>query len=195
MTPERMTAIMGELVETSLKRVLGDWEVQIGLEARAELVQCELVRSLDAWRPAWNEDWSTLMHTRIEGNCEGPIHFVFPHAFVWEVLREALGWPKDKDREAGQPLKGPEMEAYQEMMNLLCGSFNTVLSGLRNSLRVSQAVEHLRVDQVAPRGEGDVAPPSHGLGVALRVAKEGKTFEILALMPVPLARSVALSVP
>lgn len=194
MTPEQLTAIMGEILETSMKQVFGDWEIQIGLEAAVESAHCELVRDLDKWRPSWNSDWTALMHTQIEGPCTGPIHVIFPHDFVWVILREALGIPRDQSREVGSPLKDVEMEAYQEMMNLMCGSFNTVLSGLRKTLRVSQSVDHLRVNQIAPVGEGEVSPPGHGLGVALSVRQGDAKFEILALMPVPLARSVAMSV-
>ena len=113
-----------------MQQVLDDWEMQVGFETTLGSSESAMVQDLSEWRPNWNLDWTALMSTRIEGHVEGPVYLIFPHDLVFELLREVLGIPQNLEREAGDPLKDIEIEAFQEMMNLLCGSFNSTLSAL-----------------------------------------------------------------
>lgn len=190
---QTITAAIQDLAVKSMQQVLDDWDMQVGFETELNSSESAMIQDLADWQPNWNQDWTALMRTRIEGQVEGPVHLIFPLDLVFELLREVLGLPQNLERTAGDPLKEIELEAFQEMMNLLCGSFNSTLSELDQTLRVSQSVEHLVISQVEPEVNDADGLPHRGLGVAMTVTHKDKDYQVLEILPVPLARSIAAS--
>ncbi len=174
------------LTRTALQQALDDWEVQVGFASRVTDGASRLARGPDGVSAFWNKEPHLEVTTQIEGAAAGPIKLYFSVESAWPLLREVLCLPGSADRGAAGLLGDEEVEAFMEMMNLLCGSANTVYDNY--GLRFSQSVDHLRVVQNKP---GLPSTLRGFLSVLPYEIAGGETREILQVLSFPLARAIA----
>jgi len=176
-----------------MKQVLADWEMQIGIQLQQETILAGLVHDLSEWKPGWNAPRRVLMSTRVEGSCEGPFHMLFPETLAWELVKAVMCMPRNAALDPSG-LTEDDVEVFKEMMNLLCGSYNSVFGELHRELRVSQSVQDLQIQALPENStlEGQLEHIDRGLAVVSAWAGEDQSFDIIQLMPFPLARAICL---
>ena len=164
--------------------------MQLGLQLEATSSDGAFVHELAEWRPTWNAQRTLLLTTRIEGSCEGPFHLLFPEELGWELVK-AVSQPEAALAPEG--MDATQLEVFKEMMNLLCGSYNSLFGHLNRALRVSQAEGDLCIHALPANAtlEGDLEHVDRGLAISCTMAQAERSFEILQLMPIPLARAIA----
>jgi chemotaxis protein CheY-P-specific phosphatase CheC len=165
--------------------------MQVGLTLDQGRTTGECLHNLTQWRPSWNAQRTIVMTTRIEGGCQGPFHVIFPEKIAWELVRAVLCLPNSSKLDRSG-LNEEHLEVFMEMMNLLCGSYNSVFEQLHRELKVSQAVGDLKLYPLPRNGvlSKDLAHIDRGLAIASEVTLNGKDFEVVQLMPIPLARAI-----
>jgi chemotaxis protein CheY-P-specific phosphatase CheC len=147
--------LLSRLSRHMMSQVFADWEAMVGVRIA---VIAEVAVTHPAARmltPVLRQD-CVVVQTRVEGECEGVLTFVFPTDFVIEVVGEMIMLPEEIRKEKRRSGLAPEdVEPFQEMSNLLCGSCNNVFSRMQRRLRVSQSVDDLRVIY-SPRDDAQV---------------------------------------
>ena len=189
MTPAKMNEILSRLTHDAVEQALLDWEVQIGFVSKITEVRAHMLRGPEELSDTWNSEHYLRMTTQVEYAAAGTVQFFFSTESAWPLVRDALCLPPAEDRGVGDELGESEIEAFQEMMNMFCGSANAIYD--RFGLRLSQSVEHLKVEQ----GEPGLPQDLHGFAISMQYEIEGQEpREIVQVMPFPLAWSVAKAI-
>ena len=187
-----MTELHRELARRSMTQVVEDWEMIAGCTMEIGESTGSLIHSLDEWRPAWKANWSLVLSTRVEGDCEGDYHILFPVPLAWELTKAVLCLPAKSPLDKSGLDEG-HMEVMQEMMNLLCGSISSAFLEVHRQLRISGNVDDIRLVQLGPKDPlgSQLAKVGRGLGVSIDLTCNDAKHEVLAVMPFPVARSIA----
>ena len=184
---EAVESAIGELTRTALSAALNDWEIQVGFNSQVGDPRAELIRGPEKLTEVWSNRPHLKVRTRVEGAAEGDVTLYFSIESAWPLLRDVLCLPESAEPET--LLDEGQLEAFGEMMNLLCGSSNTVYTQF--GLRFSQSVDHLSVEQHETWEEDDIG----GLSVVMPYLVDGcEPSEILQVMAFPLARKIAIAV-
>lgn len=142
-----LRSLFADLAPSGMGQVFADWEMMAGLEAKAKCGDVAVSESV--------ADLSTrvstrhvVVETKVErsGDAIGAIYFVFPIEVVVEVVGELLMISEDvREEKIASGLSNNDIEAFKEMANLLCGSWNRIFQERDKSFRVSQSVEDLEL--------------------------------------------------
>lgn len=189
MNPATVERIIVQLTQDSIQQTLDDWEMQVEFVAKIGEGTARLVKSGEGFANFWNNDPVLRVQTQVERAATGPVQIFFSTETAWPLLKSVLCLPGGAERPPGGVFDDEQVEAFSEMMNMLCGSANTVYD--RYGLRLSQGVDHLKVSQEDPGIPEDV----RGLIVTLPYEVDGcETREIVQAMPFPLALKVAKAI-
>ena len=185
--------LWSRLSEESLLRVFGDWEVMIGLEATIGATEVHLIDEFASVRELLGTP-NVIVSTRVEGICDGPIFYAFPMALALEIIGDVMMIPKaSRAEKATSELAEHEVEALQEMANLMCGSSNMAFQHLKHDFRVSQKVEHLKIWNGGTECDGldEILPDDRTLFVQREIELEDSRHPMLIMLPLELATDVA----
>ena len=194
-TLKKLKDLLVRLTQRNMEQVFADWEMLVGFEAQAEEPELHLVDGskelIDAFR-----DPHVVVETLIEGReaCNGPIYFVFPTPMVVEVIADLTMIPEGaKAAKAQGKLDEDDLEAFREMANLLCGSSNQVFEKLQRNVRISQAVEHLKVwAPEAGKSALESCLTDERLSyVSIEVVSGDNRFQMLEVIPLSVSRGLA----
>lgn len=193
-----MTAVIGlpgklkNLSLAMLRQALADWAQMANLTITVVDAKVQSL-SKRAQIGTTIQGPSIVVQTRFEGRCEAPCFFVFPIALAATAVGRFVMLPDGEiAAKATRGLDATDLEAFQEMANLLCGSSNGVISQLLPGLRLSQSVDALRVHAAMPdvTARIDDFPEGDLACVAVAVEAEGRTFTLHQLLPLAQARSM-----
>ena len=178
-----------------MEQVFTDWEMLVGFGAKAECAPiviasgtAEIAKHMDAQH--------VVVETQVEKNETGfgQIFFVFPNEMVIEIIGEVLMIPDSaKEEKARSGLSKNDIETFQEMANLLCGSWNRVFQDLERNLRISQSVDDLKVSTSTASKSAIVSriPEGRVAWVNTKVVAGAKTYPAMIVLPFSVALAVA----
>lgn len=176
-----------------LEQAFEDWAMMVGLTIRFRGQYGFWIENSEGLRPVLDEP-SLIMETRVEGESEGPLYWVFPQAFIVRVSGPMVMLSDDiMAQKEVEGLDELDLEAFQEMANLMCGAANRVFQGLGKTLRVSQDVDHLKVTYNKAGTADDCIPafPEGPLAfVKMIVDVDGRPFRLLQALPMSLATEI-----
>jgi CheY-specific phosphatase CheX len=183
-----------KLSEKMLAAVAKDWQEMIGIELQIERDgsaipggTAELAGKLGGTCLA--------VETQITGDLQGPVHIVFSRPLVARVVGAMVMLPEGAIEEKEKNgLEDSDLEAFQEMANLLCGSCNNLFQELGRNVRVSQAVEDLQVHEGELTKEG-MLPEGELVGVPVTFRNEGREFSGMQVFTAKLAERIPKKVP
>ena len=180
-----------KLSEKALRQVICDWDEMFGVNCS---MQKSTVGELDA--PDKLELPSTVsnlfVETRVQGDCEGTLFYVFPVEFAVELICSMIMLPKDVAQEKIQEGLGRnDLDAFKEISNLMFGSCNNVFQRSAASLRVSQNVDHLKIHVHDGNDRPDSFPTSAVVSIEFEVKGENGPLKIYQVMPEELAASLS----
>lgn len=191
----KLRDLFADLSKKGMEQVFADWEMLVGFTATsvAEAIQIGEQARVAA-------DLIDKKHLVVETQVEkgdhgiGSIYFAFPNALVVEIIADLLMIPESaRETKAREGLSENDVEAFQEMANLLCGSWNRVFQELERDLRISQSVEDLKV-WTGENGNGvldSCVEPGRVAYVPLEVDCAGKSHPALIVLPLDVAIDVA----
>ncbi len=191
----KLQHLFGDLSPRGMEQVFTDWEMLVGFAAKAE---CSPI-VIASGAPELSESLAK-QHTVIETQIEkdeagfGQIFFAFPNTLVIDIIGDVLMMPEDvKEEKVKSGLSKNDIETFQEMANLLCGSWNRVFQDLERSLRISQSVEDLKV---TPTNGSKVAltervPEGRVAWVDTKVTAGDKVYDAMIVLPFDVALAVA----
>lgn len=177
------------LSEKSMQQVFSDWETLVGFQAKATDHQVQQVESKDDLLAMFDAPHH-IISTQIEGpgDCNGPTFFLFPNTLVVEVIADLLMIPEAaRESKAVNGLDADDLEGFQEMANLLCGSANQVFMKLRQHLRISQSVDDLKVTGSQNEGYTDHIPEGQWIYIGMQVNVGEKSYDMIQAIPLRLA--------
>lgn len=191
----KLQALFSDLGPKAMQQVLSDWETMVGFEASASLAPIRIASGV-ADISGQVADKHVLIETQVVIGEErlGPIYIVFSNALVVEIIADLLMIPEaGKEAKADAGLSESDLEAFQEMANLLCGSWNRVFQEQERELRISQSVDDLNVVSEAEGttpllsrvGDGRMA------WIDTTIEVGGKSIPALILLPFEVAIAVA----
>lgn len=143
----KLQELFASLAARGMQQVFSDWEMLVGFEAHADPDRIQLARGVKDLGERIDPR-HVVIETKVECDAGviGPIYFAFPNTLVVEIIAELLMIPESaRKAKAFEGLSENDVAGFQEMANLLCGSWNRVFQDLKRSLRISQSVEDLRV--------------------------------------------------
>lgn len=136
-----------DLAPRGYAQVFEDWAMLAGFEAKAECGDARLADSMAAVAGELDPRHCVIETcVEVEDRVTGKIYFAFPNTLVIDLLGELLmlsDSAREERRKKG--LFAADIEAFQEMANMLCGSWNRVFQQVDRALRVSQSVDHLKL--------------------------------------------------
>ena len=137
-------AKLAELSVNAMKQTLSDWDEMTGFGAELKGLKARLIKDPAGLKV---QDGSVTVETQVETSTgSGPMRFILPCEYAAEAVGLMLMLPPDTIKEkAATGLEEGDLLAVQELANLMCGSSNRAYQRLDRDLRVSQAVDHLRV--------------------------------------------------
>lgn len=191
----KLQALFSDLGPKAMQQVLSDWETMVGFEASADLAPIRIIGG--AAEVAGNVDEKHVLietHVVIGEDDLGPIYIVFSNALVVEIIADLLMIPEaGKAAKAEAGLSESDLEAFQEMANLLCGSWNRVFQEQERELRISQSVDDLKVISEAEDSTPLLSRAGDGrmAWIDTKVEAGGKSFPSLILLPFEVAIAVA----
>lgn len=191
----KLHELFANLAAKGMKQVFSDWEMLVGFEATSESTLIQIAESVDAVEPLLGGTHVAVETkvTRDEG-AVGSIYFAFPNSLVIEVIADLLMIPESaRAAKAVDGLSENDVEAFQEMANLLCGSWNRVFQDLERDLRISQSVDDLKVWTGSKESSALTACVGSDriAYVPLEVSCQGSQFPSLIVMPLQVAIAVA----
>jgi chemotaxis protein CheY-P-specific phosphatase CheC len=191
LTQRNLTELHRELARRGMNQVVEDWEMMTGCEMEVGETSSTLIRTMEEWRPRWKATPVLLMSTRVQGECEGAYHVILPVPLAWHLVKAVLCLPPTVKLDRKGFDEG-QMEVMQEMMNLLCGSISSAFQEMDRQLRISTNVDDLRLIQLGPKDSlrGTLKNVGRGLGVTVDLNCDGTHYEMLEVLPFPLARSI-----
>lgn len=191
----KLRDLFADLSSKGMAQVFADWEMLVGFEASAEAQSIRIAAGVESIRDLVDPR-QLVVETKVEkGDAPmGSILFTFPNGLVVDVIADLLMIP-DSARaiKAMEGLSENDIEAFREMANLLCGSWNRVFQELERDLRISQSVEDLQVwtgDGKQPTIE-TCAPEGRLAYVPLEVDCAGAKHEALITLPFEVAIGIA----
>ncbi len=143
----KLQSLFGKLASKGMRQVFDDWEMLVGFKAKATCEPIQIVASADDAAAGLGPK-HVLVETQVLRGDEaiGPIHFAFPDSLVIEIIGDLLMIPEAaREEKMKSGLTEGDIEAFQEMANLLCGSWNRIFQELDCDLKISQSVDDLRV--------------------------------------------------
>lgn len=166
---------------------LGDWNEMFGFEGT---VEGPSVRVLAQSGPILSRiiGSGVLVSTETEGRVETWIRFVFPNDFIGLAISAAMMMPMP-DEPAIDGENPEHTETAQELMNLFCGSATRVLEEHHTRMRVSQSVEHLRVE-VTPDSSAELPEGAHMVCVKVGITSGEVTGTAWCVFPPAVAASL-----
>lgn len=182
-----------KLTERMLGDVASDWQEMIGIDLTMKAI---------GGCPGGPEAFAEVMpgkvvmiETQISGDAEGLVYFLFTEAFAARVVGTMIMLPEGtiKEKET-KGLEESDLEAFQEMANLLCGTCNRFFQKLDRKIRVSQSVEDLHVHQLELPGEG-IFSSDELVGVEVEFGLDGRTFPAMQVYGSELADVLKKRVP
>ncbi|MGB0330279.1 MAG: hypothetical protein ACPGPE_00510 [Planctomycetota bacterium] len=186
---EKLLETTLELATVSLSQALQDWNVQVGFMAKLGEGVALIARTNDAVDARIRDDTHVHVATRVEHAARGEFELLFPMAGARQLLCAALCLPGDEDGDLTQGMDEMEIDALHEMMNLLCGSVNSVYGDY--DLRLSQNVEDLQVKQ----REGGPDVDLRGVVVVFPLELEGAgSHQLVQVLPLPTALAMARAI-
>lgn len=191
----KLQNLFGDLSPRGMEQVFTDWEMLVGFGAKAECAPI-VIASGAAEIDKHMDSNHVVIETQIEKNNVGfgHIYFVFPNSMVIEIIGEVLMIPDSaKEEKAKSGLSKNDIETFQEMANLLCGSWNRVFQDLERNLRISQSVDDLKV---SPSNGSKSAllsriPEGRVAWVDTKVQAGDKTYPAMIVLPFSVALAVA----
>ncbi|MEM8712216.1 MAG: hypothetical protein AAGG01_14800 [Planctomycetota bacterium] len=191
----KLRELFGNLSPRGMEQVFTDWEMLFGFGAKTECEPIAIAGSVEEIKDEIGEQ-HIVIETQIEKNeiGFGPIYFGFPNSMVMEIIGEVLMIPADvREEKARSGLSKNDIETFQEMANLLCGSWNRVFQDLERNLRISQSVEDLKVSPTVGSKNALVEriPEGRLAWVRSQVVTESATFPALIALPFEVALAIA----
>ncbi|MCP3986289.1 MAG: hypothetical protein GY723_18065 [bacterium] len=187
------SAYLAKLTARMLGDVAKDWREMIGIDLSMESSgSCaggpdDLAKAMPGK--------VVMIETQITGDAEGPVHFIFTEAFAARVVGTMVMLPEGTIKEKEENgLEESDLEAFQEMANLLCGTCNTLFQKLERQIRVSQAVEDLHVFQLELPGDGHF-PANDLVGVQVEFGLDGRKFPAMQVFSSDLGAALKKRVP
>lgn len=191
----KLRELFGNLSPRGMEQVFTDWEMLFGFGAKTECEPVAIAGSVKEIKDEIGEQ-HIVIETQIEKNEVGfgPIYFGFPNSMVMEIIGEVLMIPADvREEKARSGLSKNDIETFQEMANLLCGSWNRVFQDLERNLRISQSVEDLKVSPTVGSKNALVEriPEGRLAWVRSEIVTEDATFPALIALPFEVALAIA----
>ncbi len=191
----KLRSLFARLARKGMAQVFADWEMLVGFEASARADAIQIGPDIETVAEGLDRK-HLVVETQVEKGSTGmgSIYFAFPNTLVIEVIADLLMIPEPaRITKAKEGLSENDVEAFREMANLLCGSWNRVFQDFERDLRISQSVDDLKVwtgesgdgALISCFGEGRVAY------VTLEVDCAGKSFPALMALPFDVAVEVA----
>lgn len=191
----KLRELFARLAEKGMAQVFADWEMLVGFEASSDAEAIQIGPDIGTVAEGLDKK-HLVVETKVEkGSASmGSIFFAFPNTLVIEVIADLLMIPEPaRLTKAKEGLSENDVEAFREMANLLCGSWNRIFQEFERDLRISQSVDDLKV-WTGDNGEGALTS-CFGDGrvayVTLEVDCAGKPFPALMVLPFDVAISVA----
>ena len=191
----KLQELFGQLASRGMTQVFSDWEMLVGFEAQAEPDRIKIGASAEDAAQLIDAK-HLVVGTQVEQGEEtlGSIYFAFPNTLVVEVIADLLMIPESaRATKAEVGLSENDIEAFREMANLLCGSWNRVFQELERDLRISQSVDDL---EVWTEGKGAAVPLAgiEGGRVAyMPVSVRCAEAELAALIVIPFDVTIRLA--
>ncbi len=184
---------VARLTHRMLSEVADDWQEMLGIQLATELFGV-CTGSGDAMAKAV-PGRVVVIETQITGDAEGSVHFVFTEVFAARVVGTMVMLPESTIKEKEENgLEESDLEAFQEMANLLCGTCNNLFQKLGRKIRVSQAVEDLKVHCLELPGDG-LFPVGDLVGVRVECILDGRTFPAMQVFGAELGSALSKRVP
>ena len=191
----KLQSLFEKLASKGMRQVFEDWEMLVGFQAKATCEPVQIIASADDAAASLGAK-HVLVETQVLRGDEaiGPIHFAFPDPLVIEIIGDLLMIPEAmRDEKTKTGLTEGDLEAFQEMANLLCGSWNRVFQELDCDLKISQSVDDLRV---LPSGDDVGALVEHaGAGrkawLSYEVSAADGTFPLAQVIPFDVTIAIA----
>ncbi len=143
----KLQALFADLGPKAMQQVFSDWEMLVGFEATASLEPVHIISGVAEVADKIDDSHILIeTHVVIDESDLGPVYIVFSNALVVEIIADLLMIPANsKAAKVESGLSEGDLEAFQEMANMLCGSWNRVFQEQEKNLRVSQSVDDLNV--------------------------------------------------
>ena len=176
----------------SMTQVYADWEMMTGATLSPKAASATVV-DRPKYLGAGLVKACVLARTQVLGRCEGPLLFLFPTTIAARIVGHLVMLPPEViDEKEDDELSDSDVEAFQEMVNLMCGSTNNVYQERWKDLRVSQDVAHLQVELHTPGDASTFRELPDGPMALVRIAVEmdGKSFPTALALPLDLALEI-----
>lgn len=190
----KLQELFGDLSPRGMDQVFVDWNMLVGFNAEAECGRIAV--AADSKEADWHLDSQhVIVETQIQKGEEsfGKIFYGFPNDLVIEVLGEVLMIHEEAKKEKTRSGLSPnDIETFQEMANLLCGSWNRVFQDLESSLRISQSVDDLIVSHSVGSKSALVrrVPDGRVAWLEAKVTTDLKTHQVVIVLPFDVALAV-----
>lgn len=191
----KLQSLFGDLSPRGMEQVFTDWEMLVGFDAKAKCAPIALA-SGPAEVNAQLDPSHVVVETQIQKNDAGfgRIYFAFPNDMVIDIIGEVLMIPDSaKEEKARSGLSENDIETFQEMANLLCGSWNRVFQNLERNLRISQSVDDLIVSPSSGSESALVqrVPDGRVTWIETSVTSGDKTYPSMIVLPFDVALAIA----
>jgi chemotaxis protein CheY-P-specific phosphatase CheC len=190
----KLQNLFGDLSPRGMDQVFTDWEMLVGFGAEATCEPVVIAASAEEINQRLDPK-HVVVETQVEKNESGfgHIYFAFPNEMVIEIIGDVLMIPDSaKEEKARSGLSPNDIETFQEMANLLCGSWNRVFQDLERNLRISQSVEDLIVSPSVGSKSAlvDRVPDGRVAWVDTKVVAGDKTYDTMIVLPFNVALAV-----
>lgn len=190
----KLQNLFGDLSPKGMDQVFTDWEMLVGFGAEADCKPIVIADSAAAINKRLDAQ-HVVVETQVEKNDQGfgKIFFAFPNELVIDIIGEVLMIPDEaKEEKARSGLSKNDIETFQEMGNLLCGSWNRVFQELERNLRISQSVDDLIVSASVGSKSAliDRVPDGRIAWVDTRVISGDKVYQSLIVLPFAVALAI-----
>ncbi len=190
----KLQNLFTDLSPRGMDQVFSDWEMLVGFGAMAECQPIVIAAGAEEIQHRVDPQ-HILVETQVEKNNAGigRIYFAFPNELVIDIIGELMMVPDSvKEERSRLGLSENDVETFQEMANLLCGSWNRVFQDLERNLRISQSVDDLVVS--ASLGSScalvDRIPEGRVAWVDTKIIAGDKTYRSLIVLPFDVALAV-----
>lgn len=182
-----------KLTERMLGDVASDWQEMIGIDLSMKVGSSCAGGADDLAKVMPGK--VIVIETQVSGDAEGHVFFVFSETFAARVVGTMIMLPEGTIKEKeDNGLEESDLEAFQEMANLLCGTCNNLFQKLDRKIRVSQAVEDLHVHQLELPGDG-LFPDGDMVGVEVEFSLGDRSFPAMQIYGSKLGDALKKRVP
>lgn len=181
--------IVHRFTEIAVKKGLEDWETQIEFASSIGEGRVSVARSAEEVDAFWSREAYLEVTTEVQRSAEGALRWFFSMESAWPIVREALCMPPSAELGEDGILTDAQLDAFKEMMNLLCGSANAVYQQF--GMQLSQSVDSLSVVQREPGAPENI----RGLVITMPYSIDGtESREIIQVLAAPVAIAIAEAV-